>query len=254
MGIQAFADGGRRSHTTGGGTEMRQMQDKQRRRLLLTGVLVLVALAISATTAFGANEPSMAFNPSSWDYGVVAPNTTASMSFVLTNRKGATGTLTVGLSGSSTFTVTADSCTGTRLAANKSCSITVQFAPTAAGTHETASILAVSNKPLLNASITLVGGVSEGCAAVNDAGFDGLYISAGVNLPFKAGETVTAHSEEPINGATPAQVIIRNASNNLATANWPGTAQYTIPAGGESSIGWATDTNAQTTWTASCAG
>ena len=145
---------------------MRQMQGKRRRRLLLTGVLGVVALAISATTAFGVNEPSMAFNPSSWDYGVVAPNTTASQTFLLTNRKGATGALTVGLSGSSTFSITADSCSGTKLAANKSCSVTVRFAPTAAGTHETASILAISNKPLLNASVTLVGGVSEGCAAV----------------------------------------------------------------------------------------
>jgi hypothetical protein len=234
--------------------QMRQMREKQRRRLLLAGVLVLVALAISATTAFGANEPSMAFNPSSWDYGVVAPNTTAPKTFVLTNRKGATGTLTVGLSGSPTFTVTADSCTGTRLAANKSCSVTVQFAPTAAGTHETASLLAVSNKPLLNASVTLVGGVSEGCAVVNDAQFDGFYISAGVNLQFKAGEIVSAHSEEPSTGTTPTQIIIRNASNNLATAAWPGTAQYTIPAAGENSLGWTTDTDAQTTWTVSCAG
>ena len=233
---------------------MRQMQGKRRRRLLLTGVLGVVALAISATTAFGVNEPSMAFNPSSWDYGVVAPNTTASQTFLLTNRKGATGALTVGLSGSSTFSITADSCSGTKLAANKSCSVTVRFAPTAAGTHETASILAISNKPLLNASVTLVGGVSEGCAAVNDAGFDGFYISAGVNLPFKAGETVTADSAAPINGTTPTQVIIRHASDVLATADWPGTAEYTIPAAGETSLGWATDTNAQTTWTVGCAG
>ena len=91
----------------------------------------------------------------------------------------------------------------------------------------------------------LVGGVSEGCAVVNDAQFDGFYISAGVNLPFKAGEIVSAHSEEPSTETAPTQIIIRNASNNLATAAWPGTAEYTIPAAGENHIGWATDTNAQ---------
>jgi hypothetical protein len=64
---------------------------------------------------------------------------------------------------------------------------------------------------------------------------------------------VTVDSEAPISGTTPTQVIIYNATADVATGNWPGQAQYTIPGSGESSVSWRTDTNAATTWLVSCA-
>lgn len=223
-------------------------------RLRLVHVLGLVALAISATTAFGASDPSITFNPSIHDYGNIAPNTTATQTFVLTSGKRATGLLDVFLTGSSTFSKTDDSCTGTRLGANKSCSVTVQYAPTTAVTSDSTALFAVSSKPLLNALAALTGGLSPGCYSVNSAQFQGAYITSGVNLSFKADETLTLSSGEPT-GGTPAEVILNVNSEVVDTAQFPGTVEYTIPGDGQYAIGWGTDENTViTTWDASCVG
>jgi hypothetical protein len=223
--------------------------------LRLVNVLGLVALAISATTAFGASDPSITFNPSIYDYGNIPPDSFASKTFVLTSGKRATGMLTVSLTGSPTFWMTADSCTGTRLGANKSCSVTVQYAPTIPGTSDSASLFAVSSKPLLNAFATLTGGLSPGCALVSSTQFQGTYISAGMTDSFKAGETLTMLSGEPTTGGTPAEVILNVNSGVVDTVAFPGTVEYTIPEDGQYAIGWGTNTNTViTTWAASCVG
>ena len=233
---------------------MRQMRTVSVIGWSLAFLLGLVALAMSATTTFAANEPSITFDAATYDYGNIAANTPVSQTFVLTNGKRATGELTVSLTGSAAFTKTIDGCTGTRLPANKSCSVTVQYTRATMLTFDSAALFAASNKPLLNAFVTLTGGLSEGCAQVNDVQFDGAYINAGVNLPFKAGEVLAMSSDVPTDG-TPAQVILKVGTDVVDTADFPGTVEYTIPAGGSYAIGWGTDGNiAITTWVAGCVG
>src|SRR4051812_1945156 len=100
---------------------MRRMQDKRQRRFFGITALGLVALAVAAPTVFGANTPAMAFNYSAVDYGRIPAGMYTSVVFVLMNTsKGSTGSLSVTLSGSSAFSVTADNCTGKKLAVNKS--------------------------------------------------------------------------------------------------------------------------------------
>ena len=213
------------------------------------------ALAIAVANAFGASDPSIILSPSSFDYGNVAPNATASQTFVLTSGKRATGALTVSLfSDSTAFSKTADSCTGAKLGANKSCSVTVQYARTDAGSSDSATLFVVSAKALLNASATLTGGLSPGCALVNSAQFQGAYINAGLTDSFKAGEILTMSSGEPANG-TPAEVLLDVDSEVADTADFPGTVGYVIPGGGQYEIGWGTSANALiTTWVATCVG
>jgi hypothetical protein len=65
--------------------------------------------------------------------------------------------LTVALSESSAFTKTADGCAATSLGPGKSCSVTVQYAPSAAGASDSATLAASSKKPAASASLTLTG-------------------------------------------------------------------------------------------------
>jgi hypothetical protein len=237
---------------------MRQMQPKRRGLLLLT-VLGLAPLAASVPTAVGVNTPSVAFNPSTYDYGPVAANTTASKTFVLTNSGGkATGTLKVDLlSDSSTFSKTADTCTGAKLTPKKSCSVTVQYAPTTSGTHDSAQLFAGDIKPssTFNAFANITGGVSPGCAELNDAAmWDGAYISGGLDFSFKAGETMTMSAGDPTTGS-PTGISLTVNSAVVDTDTYPGTVQYTIPADGDYAVRWTTEpSNAGVigTWTVSC--
>src|SRR5262249_12334342 len=96
-------------------------------------------------------------SPSIFDYGTVIVGQTDSQTFVLTNSGGsATGMLRASLSGSATFTITADACTGTALGPGKSCNVTVQHAPTAA-VSTTAMLSANGTRPPSSASINLTG-------------------------------------------------------------------------------------------------
>ena len=127
------------------------------RRLILLVVAALALLAPAVGQA--AAGPSIAFIPSSHDYGTIDASTTASKTFVLRNSGGkATGALKVTLAPSpSAFSMAADTCTGTSLGPKKSCSVTVQYAPTAAGQTDTATLTASSKKPPASASVSLTG-------------------------------------------------------------------------------------------------
>jgi hypothetical protein len=71
---------------------------------------------------------------------------TGSQTFTLTNSGGsASGAVTVTLPGSAEFTITADTCTATSLGGGKSCTVTVQFAPSSPGAVA-ATLTATSNK------------------------------------------------------------------------------------------------------------
>jgi hypothetical protein len=118
------------------------------RRILPAGLLalvfVLLALLAPAVTRAG-GAPVLAFNTTAYDFGTLAPNSTASQTFTLTNSGGkGTGRLTLALSGSAAFSITAETCTS--LGPRKSCSVTVTYAPTAAGASDSATLSATSRK------------------------------------------------------------------------------------------------------------
>jgi hypothetical protein len=69
----------------------------------------------------------------------------------------ASAILTISLTGSPAFTKTADTCSGTRLRPRRpTCSVTVQFAPTAPG-NATTTLQAISPKGKVRASFGLAG-------------------------------------------------------------------------------------------------
>jgi hypothetical protein len=99
--------------------------------------LVALALSLVAGAVF---TPAHASRPTpanlSWslalfDFGSVAVGNTPSQTFTLTNMGGmSSGMIAVTESGSSTFVITDDRCTGKALGGGKSCSVTVQYDPT----------------------------------------------------------------------------------------------------------------------------
>jgi Abnormal spindle-like microcephaly-assoc'd, ASPM-SPD-2-Hydin len=124
--------------------------------LVAAGLICLGLLVPTAGQAAGL--PPIAFSPSSYDYGTIDAGTTASKTFTLTNSGGsATGALTVSLTGSAAFSVTADTCTATSLGPRKSCTVTVEYAPTTAGASDTATLSASGNKRGATATASLTG-------------------------------------------------------------------------------------------------
>jgi hypothetical protein len=121
----------------------------------------VITLAFAATVGQAARLPSIAWSPvtspGTFDYGTVDVGQAVSQTFALTNSGGsATGMLRASLSGSATFSITADGCTGTALGPGKSCNVTVHYAPTTA-VQSTATLAANGTKPPSSASITLTG-------------------------------------------------------------------------------------------------
>lgn len=96
-------------------------------------------------TARAGVPPPMALSPTFWVTAIHA-GTSTTKDFTLTNTgESATGVLTLTTFPSGPFTISADGCTGVSLGPDKSCKVTVQYAPLTAGTDR-ASLTAVSKK------------------------------------------------------------------------------------------------------------
>ena len=134
------------------------------RRILPAGflALVFVVLALLAPApGLASRAPVLAFNLSSYDFGTRAPNATASQTVTLTNSGGkGTGRLTIALSGSAAFSITAETCTS--LGPRKSCTVTVTYAPSAVGASESATLSATSKKLSRPATVSLSGTSKSG--------------------------------------------------------------------------------------------
>ena len=115
----------------------------------------------------------LAFTPSRHDYGQVTAGQTAAQTFTLASTGGkASRALTVTLSESAAFTITADTCSGTSLGPGKSCTVTVRFAPAGTGTAA-ATLTAANNKKAVLATDSLTGtgaSASHLCWASGSAG------------------------------------------------------------------------------------
>lgn len=125
----------------------------------VVGISALVVGLLSAASAQAAKTPGVAWSPSgSYGYGTLnaADGGNASQTFTLRNTGGKpTGTLSISLTGSSAFTTTADTCTGTKLSSKRTCSVTVKYAPTANGSDS--ATLSASAANTTGASVSLTG-------------------------------------------------------------------------------------------------
>jgi centrosomal CEP192-like protein len=110
----------------------------------LTALMLVLAPMMPGTARAGAPPPT-AFSPTFWVTAIHA-GTSATKEFTLTNTGGnATGALTLTIFPSGPFTISADGCTGVSLGPDKSCKVTVQYAPVTAGTDR-AGLTAASKK------------------------------------------------------------------------------------------------------------
>ena len=205
------------------------MRSAVRRAAVVAGA-VMVALASAAGVAAASPvPPGLAFSPSPFDYGQVtvgqAPAPT--QVFTLTNAGGSASTmLTVTVAGSAAFTITADTCTGTSLGPRKSCTVTVQFAPTATGAAAaTLTAAGVSKQPASAATDQLTGTGAAACCiywtdqgtnTIGRANLDG----TGANLSF-----ITTGANEPAEVAVDGSHIYWANQNTgaIGRANLDGT-------------------------------
>jgi len=120
--------------------------------------VTLCAMGLLAPSGQAAALPFTSFSPVLAGFGPVPSGTSASKTFTLKNSGGAaTGQLSIALVGSSTFKVTSDQCTGVKLGAGKSCTVTVTYKPTAGGAHDFTTLWAYGQKPVTVALAGLAG-------------------------------------------------------------------------------------------------
>jgi hypothetical protein len=159
------------------------------RRLVLISVVVVGLL--TAASAQAAKTQGLTWTPgATFGYGTLdaADGGSASQTFTLGSTGGKpVGPLSISLTGSSAFTKTADTCTGTKLSAKRSCSVTVKYAPTANGSDS--ATLAASAANTTGASDSLSGSSAwqmgdlttdtqpgwAGASLLTSANFDNLY-------------------------------------------------------------------------------
>jgi uncharacterized repeat protein (TIGR01451 family) len=201
-----------------------------------------------------ANGRELTVSPTPYDFGSVVLGTPLPPSqlftFTNTGTKG-TSALTVSLSGASAFTIAADNCTGTSLGKGKSCTVTVRFAPAAAG-PVTATLRAISKQPDATATVQVTGtGVPSSVSVgdfvwhdvngngIQDAGEPGI---AGVTLTLtgttNVGALVTDHTTTDAAGHYQFQEAPGTYTINVDAANFAGagalvgyTATHTLQGG-----------------------
>src|SRR5215471_12884625 len=131
---------------------------KLARILVAAGAAATLGMVVAAAGEAG-GPPSLAWSPStggSFDYGMVDVGHDSSQTLTLTNSGGsASSKLTISLSGSASFAITANDCKS--LGPGKSCTITVSYAPTASAGPETATLSADGKKDSATADLTLTG-------------------------------------------------------------------------------------------------
>jgi len=134
----------------------------RKRSIRTIGVVAASAVAALVVTvvAQAGGPPSLSWSPSTvtgFDFGLTGVGKTATQTFTLTNSGGsASAALTVTLAGSEAFTITEDTCSETSLGPRKSCTVTVEYAPTASGPGA-ATLNASGKKEEANADLTLTG-------------------------------------------------------------------------------------------------
>lgn len=114
---------------------------------LTGGVVLAVAAAgllIPAAALGRSRPPALAWSPTTstgtFAFGATSAGNTSTQTFTLTNTGGkSSGALKVSVSGASAFTTTNDRCNGA-LGPNKSCNVTVRYAPSSNGESDAATL------------------------------------------------------------------------------------------------------------------
>jgi len=179
--------------------------------------------------AYELQPAQLALSPMPFDYGTVSVGGRPTQQFRLVNSGGtATGALLVTLSGSTAFTLTADLCSAVSLGGGKSCTITVQFAPTMSGTVNADLSVASKTRPPLTVSNALTGEgaptgriywTNTGAGTIQSANLDGsdpVTLESGLTSP--TGIAVTASHI----------YWIDSVSQSIQTANLDGSNPVTL--------------------------
>ena len=133
-------------------------------RRLVTAVIVsctaVATMALGSGSADAGVPAALSWSPTtssnSFDYGNVVIGNGPTQTFTLRNSGLLpTGRLSVSLTGSSAFAITADSCTGKNLAYKKTCTVTVRYTPDATG--DSVATLSARSVFGARASLTLHG-------------------------------------------------------------------------------------------------
>jgi hypothetical protein len=107
--------------------------------LAVRGPRVRASLALTGKSG----TPNLAWSPTAYDFATVDAGDAPTHDFTLTNSgDGTSDVLTSSLMGSGSMTLSDDSCTGTTLAPGGTCNVTVQYAPTMSGQHDSATLSA----------------------------------------------------------------------------------------------------------------
>lgn len=90
----------------------------------------LVVLGLLTPPQAAGNPAALTWSVTQYNFGSVPVGQTPSQTFTLTNTGDiSSGMITVSMSGSTVFTITADGCTGKALGADESCNVTIQYPP-----------------------------------------------------------------------------------------------------------------------------
>ena len=130
-----------------------------RLRLVLVLCVLMAVLVPTALAGSASPPPFISFDPASADFGTIALGTTASKTFTLKNM-GLLPTLPLRESlpnSSSAFSISADGCKNKILLPRKTCTVTVTYAPTSAGSSDTGTLRAQGLLGLAVATATLTG-------------------------------------------------------------------------------------------------
>ena len=217
------------------------MRSLIRRATVVAGAAaVLLGPAVGRASASGV--PVIFWSPTTsagtYNYGTLNAGQTASQTFTLTNSGSmATSALKITLTGSSAFTKIGDTCSGARVKANRSCNVTVQYAPATSGQTDSATLTATSSKPAAAASLTLKGASAKVSPAIATSPSPG----------GPAGGTTVTDTATLSGGSSPGGTIEFKLYGPSATASCSGTpvddetvnvsgnGNYTTPAGAKPS-------------------
>jgi CHRD domain/Cep192 domain 4 len=177
---------------------------------IMGGVVVsAVAALVVVVTVQAGGPPSLDWSPStggSFDYGLTGVGKTAAQTFTLSNSGGsASAALSVTLSGPAAFTITEDNCSGTSLGPRKSCTVTVEYAPTASGPSGPATLNATGKKAAASADLTLTGSAAL------------MFVADGPTVPGLSG--LNENPQHPQSTATGTTTVSWDTTTNTMIVN-----------------------------------
>jgi hypothetical protein len=133
---------------------------------------------------------SLTFSPPSLSFGTVSEGSNASLSVTVSSSGGNTTFSSVGISGSSDFTITANTCTGS----TASCFTTVQFAPTVVGA-ESATLTYTDSATGSPQTVSITG---TGVASAGSIAFFNTQGGSLSSLSFGGVQLYTSQAQGPI--------------------------------------------------------